>query len=339
MPPQGQAEPVGDDLDIITPPWYATDHHDPAGGFRNVWPPRAEGSVWKGLKWFLSQGFRKKENRLPDVRNIESLRSPSTRPRFTWIGHATVLIQAGALDLLVDPMFGDRASPFAFAGPARAPALPLPIDGLPNVDVVILSHDHYDHLDKQSIERLIGRHDPVFLAPLGVAAYVRDWGSERVLEMDWWQYVDLAGTRYHCVPAKHSSGRGLLDRDATLWSGWYLEHLPGGLDVFCAGDTAYAEHFRLIGERIGRPDVAVLPIGAYLPAWLMQPVHVNPEEALDAFRDLEARHFIPVHWGTFDLAEEPLHAPADALRRLVRERGLERAVHLLDIGETWTPAD
>lgn len=322
--------------EIHTHPWHNVEHHAD-GGFQNVWPPYRGGSVWKGMKWFLSSAFKSKENRLPPVRPIEpsSLRAAADSVHFTWIGHATMLIRTSSHSILIDPMFSERASPFTFAGPERKPDLPLRIGELPDVDVVVISHDHYDHLDERTIEQLVESQNPLFLAPLGVGKYLTGWGAQRVVEMDWWQYAEVDGVRYHCLPAKHFSGRGLTNRDGTLWAGWYFELLNGGTDVFYAGDTGYAPHFGLIRERIGRPDVALLPIGAYLPPWLMQPIHVNPEEAVEAFRDLEAEHFLPVHWGTFDLADEPLHAPVDTLRRLIREGDLDDQVHVLAIGETW----
>ncbi|MEX0746652.1 MAG: MBL fold metallo-hydrolase, partial [Rhodothermales bacterium] len=290
----------------------------------------------KGMKWFLGHAFHSKENRLPPVLSVEpsSLRTRTEGVRFTWIGHSTMLIQKEGRTLLIDPMFGERASPFSFAGPRREPVLPIVLEDLPPIDVVIVSHDHYDHLDRDTVRKLVELHDPLFLAPLGVAEYLTSWGSSRVLELDWWQYVELDDHRYHCVPAKHFSGRGMMNRNRTLWAGWHIE--MGSVRVHYAGDTGYAPHFKQVRERLGRPDVALMPIGAYLPQWLMHPVHVRPDEAIEAFRDLEAEHVIPVHWGTFDLAEEPLHVPVDTLRRLVSDEGIADRVHILEIGGMWT---
>lgn len=336
--PSNLPNSMRDRPDIQTHSWHRREHHAPDGGFQNVWPPFQSGSFWKGMKWFLRHSFVKKENRPARVRPVTpgAMGSPPAGVEFTWIGHAAVLVRTPKRSILIDPMFGRRASPFSFAGPRREPALPLQITDLPPIDVVLLSHDHYDHLDAFSIEHLAAERDPLFLVPLGVGRHLEKRGVRHVVELDWWQYVAWEGVRYHCTPAKHFSGRGLNDGNQTLWAGWYMEPLEDEPTIFYAGDTGYGPHLQEIRERLGRPDVALLPIGAYLPRWLMQPIHVNPEEALRAFRDLSAGHFLPVHWGTFDLAEEPLHAPAETLRTLIREQELTERVHLLDIGETWT---
>ena len=289
------------------------------------------------MLWFLSTLFDRKENRPPPSRSVnpDELGRSMSDLALTWIGHSTLLARTPRATILVDPIFSSRASPLSFAGPKREAVLPMELGELPPIDIVILSHDHYDHLDHATIEALAQRHDPLFLVPLGVARYVKKWGGRRVAEMDWWQYADVDGTRYHCVPAKHFSGRSHFNRDGTLWAAWYIEQEDGSTRVFYGGDSGYAPHFRQIRDYLGAPDIAILPIGAYLPPWLMQPVHMDPEEALSAFDDLRAAHMIPVHWGTFDMAEEPIHAPGDALRRLVDERSLQNSVHLLDIGETW----
>lgn len=324
-------------VDVHSHDWYHQRHHAESGDFANLWAPRRETSVLKGSLWFLGSLFDQKDNEIPPVRQVEpsELASRPENVHLTWIGHSTLLIRTSTQTILLDPIFSRRASPFSFAGPKREPPLPLEFAELPPIDVVLISHDHYDHCDEATIESLASEHDPVFFVPLGVGEYVRAWGGGNVVEMDWWQYADLDGARYHCVPAKHFSGRGLHNRNGTLWAGWYLE-LPGDeTTLFYAGDTGYATHFKSIRDRLGPPQIAVMPIGAYLPPWLMHPVHVTPEEAVEGFIDLGSDHMIPVHWGTFDLAEEPIHAPADTLRRLVGEQSLDDRVHLLDIGETW----
>ncbi len=317
-------------------PWYDRQHHTPGGGFQNLDPSMQAASFSEVAPWLLRRAFRSASHASPPVcaADVEALRSPPPSLRVTWIGHATLLLQWPGGTVLTDPIFSARASPLPFAGPARIPARPLAIDELPSVDVVLLSHNHYDHLDAPSVRALRARFDPLFLAPLGVDAHLRGWGVERVVAADWWQYVDVDGWRFHCTPAQHFSARSLFDRNATLWAGWYVE--PRGdataPRLFFAGDTAYADHFATCRTRLGAPDVACLPIGAYRPRRIMRPVHMNPEEAVQAFFDLGAAHFVPIHWGTFALTDEPLDEPPARLCARAARHALTDRVHVLDVG-------
>ena len=341
-------------VQIHSHPWYHQQHHRPQGGFTSIWDVPRDAPLVKSARWLLARPFsqRGKANVPPPVHHLsaEALSEPPEKLRITWLGHAAALIQTAcprpgagtgsARTLLTDPMLSRRASPVSFLGPAREAALPLRPDDLPPIDVVLLSHDHYDHLDKRSIQTLQRDHQPLFLVPLGVGAFLRRWGAARVAEMDWWQYAEVDGLRYHSTPAMHFSGRSLTNRDGTLWCGWYIE-TTDGMDVppwrlYYGGDSGYAPLFGDIRERLGTPDVALLPIGAYRPRWFMQPVHMNPEEAVQAFQDVGAEYLIPIHWGTFDLADEPIQEPAERVRLRARERGLEEKLHVLDIGTAFT---
>lgn len=321
---------------IHTHPWHDRRHHRP-GGFRNVWPPPRDASVLRALGWLLRRPFARKRNLPPAVRPLDgaALAVPPARLRVTWLGHAAALIQTPTLNVVTDPMFGRRASPFAFAGPRREAPLPLRPEALPPVHVVLLSHDHYDHLDRASVEALARRHDPLFVTPLGVAGHLHRWGLRRAVALDWGQHVAVEGLSFHCTPAKHFSGRGLRDRDATLWASWYLT--AADLRLYFGADSGYADHYAAIRARHGAPEVALLPIGAYRPRWLMQPVHVDPDETVQALLDLEAAHLIPIHWGTFDLADEPLHEPPERLLKAAARLGIARRVHLLPPGGTFDP--
>jgi N-acyl-phosphatidylethanolamine-hydrolysing phospholipase D len=227
-------------------------------------------------------------------------------PSITWIGHATFLVRMDGVTFLTDPMFANRASPVAFAGPKRRQPPGVPLDALPPIDFATLSHDHYDHTDVAAIAAL-AKHGTRFIAGLGMGDLVRAAGGE-VVELDWWQTTTIGSVRVHCVPAQHFSGRSLFDGDRRLWAGFVVEGPTRRF--YHAGDTGYFDEFRDIGARFGPIDLAALPIGAYEPnADIMRFVHVNPEEAVAAARDVGARRVVGMHWGTFDLTDEPLDEP------------------------------
>ncbi len=223
--------------------------------------------------------------------------------RVTFVGHSTTLLQTGGLNVLTDPVWSARASPVALAGPRRRRPPGLRFEDLPPIDLVLLSHNHYDHLDLPTLRRLARVHGPRFVAGLGVGRLLATAGVGPVQELDWWQEVagpgDLIVTS---VPARHFSGRGLRDRNASLWCG-YLLHGPGGL-VYFAGDTGSGRHFEQLAQRFGAPRLALLPIGAYLPLWFMGPVHLSPTDALRAHQLLGARTSVALHFGTFRIADD-----------------------------------
>ena len=331
-------------LDIKTHSWRRQAHHRDGGGFCNVQQASRTGSALEVAQWMVHHFFEEKENVPPPVRGVSlaALHARPERLRVTWMGHSTTLIQTPSANLLTDPIFSRRASPVPFAGPARLVPPPLAISALPPIDVVLCSHDHYDHLDRASAKEIRRRFRPTFFAPLGVKKRLDRWGVGPAIEMDWGQYVDLNGMRLHCAPARHFSGRSLFDRNATLWASWYVEEpAAGGLRFYYAGDSAYAEHFGAVRKNLGAPEVALLPIGAYRPRWFMQPVHMDPAQAVQAFLDLEARHFVPVHWGTFDLAEEPAGEAPRLAHRHAAAHSVAQHLHVLDVGQSFdlTTAD
>ncbi|MBE7439617.1 MAG: MBL fold metallo-hydrolase [Spirochaetales bacterium] len=287
------------------------------GGFQNIWGPYTEPSQWRALRWALGRlGRESPEPNIPfQVVDAASLKKPYRKYRATWLGHATVLLQSQGKIILTDPIFGQRASPVGFAGPERRVPVPLEPQNLPGLDVVVLSHNHFDHTNLSSLLELQRLYHPSFLVPLGMADLLRKAGLERVVELDWWQYVDLHGHRFSATPVQHFSARSLTDRNETLWTGWYIAAEKGGSFYF-GGDTGYGPFFRETAERLGKPDLAILPIGAYEPRWFMKIVHVDPAEAYQAFLDLGARRMLPIHWGTYNLAGEPLDRPIQALREV-----------------------
>lgn len=228
--------------------------------------------------------------------------------RITWINHATVLIQAGGCNIITDPVFSARVGPFSRLGPRRYHPPGVAFDDLPPIDVVLVSHAHYDHLDQASIRRLAGRFDPLFVGGLGLDRPLRAASARRIHTVDWWQAHAFAPKlRVVATPARHWSRRGVLDRNRSLWVGYWLE-TPSG-NVFFAGDTGFATHFSAIRQRLGAPRAALLPIGAYAPRWFMAPQHMNPAEAVEAHRVLGATQSIGIHFATFKLSDEGQHAP------------------------------
>ena len=255
-------------------------------------------------------------------------------PTVTWIGHATLLVQMDHATFLTDPIWSERASPVSFAGPVRAQEPGVALDDLPEIDFVLVSHDHYDHLDVETLARLAKRNpQTLFVVPLENAATLRDAGVSNVVELDWGGSVEIAGLRVVCLPAQHWSGRSLWDRRVTLWASYAVlgpEHR-----FYFAGDTGYFDGFAEIGEKYGPFDLAAMPIGAYLPAEMMHLWHMNPEEALQASRDVRAEKIVPVHYGTFDLSDESPDEPPRRLREAADAGAMDPdAVYLLKIGET-----
>ncbi len=240
----------------------------------------------------------------------------------TWIGHASFLIQAAGLNILTDPVLSKRSSPVQWAGPARIAPLGLEFDELPPVDVVLISHNHYDHLDANTVRKLVRRDAPEFIVPLGLADWFRQRGINEVRELDWWQsdHVFDALTVY-AVPAQHFSGRTASDRNRSLWCGFVFE--AAGQRFYFAGDTGYGPDFEEIGRRFSPIDVSLIPIGAYLPREFMRAVHVNPEEAVKIHLDVGSRRSIGMHWGTFRLTLEPLEEPPQKLKSALLAAGIE----------------
>lgn len=252
-------------------------------------------------------------------------------PSITWIGHSTMLVRMDGVTFLTDPIFSERASPVSFAGPSRQVQPGVPLDKLPPLDFVTISHDHYDHADLPSIEALAARGVP-FIVPLGLGKLVRDAGGTAT-ELDWWQQTTVGPVQVHCAPTQHFSGRSLTDGNRTLWASWVV--VGPTRRFYHAGDTGYFDGLRAIGERFGPIDLAALPIGAYDPAPIMHFVHMNPEEAIQAALDLRATTAVGMHYGTFDLTDEPLDEPPRRFHAEATRRALEPvAAWTLNVGET-----
>jgi L-ascorbate metabolism protein UlaG (beta-lactamase superfamily) len=329
-------KPEGARLDRIkASPRWAGDR------FRNLHPItpglRDPNASMPSITDFLCGGERRvPRGQLPSVNPLESwVRPPTTGLRVTWLGHSTVLIEIDGVRVLTDPVWGPRASPSRLAGPKRFQPVPVALRAMPPLDVVIVSHDHYDHLDYPTIRELAKRDVP-FVTSLGVGAHLEAWGvrPERIVELDWWESHTLPNTDLvvTAAPSQHFSGRGLKDRNATLWSSLVVRSARHA--VFFSGDTGLTTEYQSIRERLGPFDLVMLEVGAFHPAW--GDIHLGPENALKALRLLGGGPFLPVHWGTFSLAMHAWDQPAEALLEMGAKAGAQLVMPRL--GESIEPA-
>lgn len=280
------------------------------GRFENTPPYVSDISLVETVRSYLGEEVREPTFEVPVLQipaaDLDKPVAPGLRT--WWLGHASVLLEIDGVRILTDPVFSKRTSPFQFMGPARMHAPPLALAAWKNIDAVVISHDHFDHLDMQTVQQLAqgGTH---FYVGLGIGAHLERWQVPlaQIHEMDWWEQAQIKGVNIHSTPARHYSGRKSMD-NSTLWSSWYLQGPQHS--AYFSGDTGYAGHFKAIRERIGAPQMALLKIGAYGDAWL--DIHMNPESALKAHQDLGAKTLLPVHWATFNLA---YHAWAEPMER------------------------
>ena len=309
--------------------------------FRNVHPIlpglRDPQATMPSLTDFLCGGERRVPLApLPAVDPKDTwARAPASGLRATWLGHSTLLIEIDGLRVLTDPVWGPRASPSRFAGPKRFQPVPVPLRKMPPLDLVLVSHDHYDHLDYPTIREL-AHVDVPFVTSLGVGAHLEGWGvqPERIVELDWWETHRLPGTELSvtAAPSQHFSGRGLKDRNATLWSSFVLRSARHSL--FFSGDTGLTTEYELIRQTLGPFDLVMLEVGAFHPAW--GDIHLGPGNALEALRLLGGGPFLPIHWGTFSLAMHPWDDPAETLLELGPGMGAQLVMPRL--GEPVEPA-
>ncbi|MSR13824.1 MAG: MBL fold metallo-hydrolase [Gammaproteobacteria bacterium] len=317
-----------------------TPQHHTATGFRNNYPSGwHRGSFWRWQQDRWKQGIPRPPKggwQFPSLRpDLDWLSANRDIPSVTWIGHATFLLQLGGLNILTDPHLSARASPLNFAGPRRWMPPALAFHELPHIDLVVLSHNHYDHLDLASVRQLNRQPQgaPKFLVPLGVKGWFVRVGISNVLELDWWEVRGFGGSSATFSPAQHWSARTTWDRNQTLWGGWRLGH--PSFSFHFVGDTGYSQDFKDIADRLGPVDLAAVPIGAYDPRWFMQASHMNPEEAVQVHLDLQARRSVAMHWGTFVLTDEPLDQPPLRLRQALHAHSLtEEDFWIFKHGET-----
>jgi L-ascorbate metabolism protein UlaG (beta-lactamase superfamily) len=266
-------------------------------------------------KWF--------KNYETDIRK-EPIPNPiDNQIQYTFVNHSTFLIQNQGINILTDPIWSERCSPFQFAGPARMRPPGIPFENLPKIDLVLLSHNHYDHLDTNTVRKIEKQWSPTFIVPLGLKKVLEKLGCRNVIEIDWWEAIDYKDLNIKAVPANHFSSRGMFDRDVTLWAGYVVK--SESHKIYFLGDSGYSDIFKTIGEREGPFDLSFIPIGAYLPEWFMSPIHISPEQAVQVHLDVKSRQSVAMHFGTFPLAlDGPERAPKELIGSL-EKRGLNLA--------------
>ena len=287
--------------------------------FKNTNEEAAGKSFRDFLKWTFT-------NKKPELVAIDSsdewkeLDSGST-DYMVWIGHATYLINKDNLTILTDPVFSKRASPVRFAGPKRLIPPAVPIDKLPKIDVITVSHNHYDHLDLRSLKKIYKANpNAIFLVPKGDKRRLERRGIENVIEFLWWEEIEIKGSKFTFTPVQHWSARGIADRNKSLWGGWFM-NLKTEI-IYHAGDTGYSKDFIETKKRLGSPSISLIPVGAYAPRWFMKTNHVNPPEAIQIAIDLESERNFGMHWGTFQLTDEEILEPPKLLKESLRDQGL-----------------
>jgi L-ascorbate metabolism protein UlaG (beta-lactamase superfamily) len=307
-----------------------SDHFD-GKVFSNPWGNNNQKNLFDVFKWKISSH----RSDWPDEeiintaspRLVESNKAASIH--ITFIGHSTFYSQNEKYSILTDPQFSDRASPLSFIGPKRVRKPGVAIDKLPKIDFVIISHNHYDHLDLPSLKKLQELYHPKFIVPLGNAPLLSDAGLENIHELDWWESFE----GFTLVPVQHWSQRGLFDRNKSLWGGYVFS--ISEKKIFFAGDTGYGPHFKMIRDRLGATDLSLLPIGAYEPQWFMKDQHLNPKEALQAHLDLESKTSIAIHFETFQMADESFLDPRNSLKEEIQKKSLpESTFWIPQVGES-----
>jgi len=284
--------------------------------FYNPGAPQAAGFL-DFLRWQLTRRPEPSPDFISDVeQSTPPPRVEGSGLRTTLVNHSTVLLQQHGFNILTDPIWSERASPVSWAGLRRRRKPGVAFENLPSIDAVLISHNHYDHLDLPTLRRLAARENSPFIVPIGVARLLRSQNIGPAHELDWGGSLLLQGFTIHCVPAMHFSARGIFDRNKTLWCGYLIECQEKL--VYFAGDTAFGAHFAQIREKFGSPHLALLPIGAYDPRWFMSPVHMAPDEAIRAHDILAARTSIGIHHGTFKLTDEGVDTPANLINSYAR---------------------
>ena len=280
------------------------------GSFKDLWKWRKESTKPEPMSFPLA------------INDPIFLKNNKTEKTLTWIGHASFLLQLDGINILTDPHLTKRASPVSFAGPSRTTPPGLSIVNLPVIDIIVISHNHYDHLDHQTIRQIVKQqknNQPLILVPLKLKKLLESFGANNVQELEWWDTVKAANLKIHSVPVQHWSNRG-FNANKTLWCGWVFE--TKNFKCIFVGDTGYSKDFLTIQEKFDSMDLALIPIGAYAPRWFMKDHHCNVEEAIQIHKDLNSKNSVAMHWGTFQLTDEPMDEPPKLLKSLSSKNNL-----------------
>ncbi len=287
-------------------------------------------SKTKEKNTYLSTKNTKPKESLPTV-GPTPLSTPHTEDlTVSWLGHSTIFLQMQGMNILIDPVFSDRTSPVSWIGPKRYTKMPIEIEDLPDIDIVLITHDHYDHLDYQTIRELDGKVKR-YVVPLGIENHLERWhvDASKITNMAWWEEIEINGLTIGCTPAKHYSGRGLTDRYQTLWASWVLKN--DEYQIYDSGDSGFGNHFADIASKYGPFDLVLMDSGQYNVQW--HDVHMNPKESVDASKILQAKVAMPIHYGSFVLADHPWDDPVEAFTTYAKQNDLE--VVTPRIGETF----
>lgn len=316
--------------------------HHTEKGFQNTAPNTEARNFWEAMfKWKFMNLFKLGLPSVdPDDYKIITSESDSEKIKenkknlsVTWIGHATVLIQMDGMNILTDPIWSERCSPVSFAGPKRYTKPGIKLEELPKIDIVVISHNHYDHMDSETLIQLEKKFKPVFFAGLKNKSFLKNLGLSNIEELDWWESKKLGNLEIHFTPTQHFSGRGLFDKNTTLWGSYILKGTKN--TIYFAGDTGYFYGFKEISQKFSSIDIAILPIGAYEPRWFMKEIHMNPEESFQAFLDLKANYFLPMHYLSFVLTDEALDEPLKKTEALFNSKpDLVKKLLNIKIGES-----
>lgn len=318
---------------------FSKSKHYKDGKFLNNGGVKMEMSLKDSFKamWILFKSNSKAEpNKNIAVQKIDSITiaNYNSKTRFIWFGHSTFLLQIKGKNLLIDPMFGNVPAPNPLLGNKRfSNKLPIEIEKLPSIDAVLITHDHYDHLDYESIQKLKDKVN-IFYTPLGIGIHLLKWGveKERIIELDWWQEIKFDELTIRCTPAQHFSGRGISDREKTLWCSWIIQ--SDDENLFFSGDSGYASHFKEIGDQYGPFDFAFMECGQYNNLWPL--VHMLPEETAQAGLDIKAKRIMPIHWGAFKLASHSWTDPVERISKKAKELNVDLVIpkigEIIEIG-------